>query len=134
MSESCLILDVASVARWAGRLIGLGSVGLVALFLIAHVAEGSFNPLQFTGREALELVFLFVTCAGLLLAWWREGIGGTLAVAGMLLFQSVEFIVNGRVFGSWVFVLMLSAGVSLVLSALLRNSQRSGQAHAANSS
>jgi hypothetical protein len=117
MSKTIRAIEGSTVvARWAGRLLGLGIVGLVVLFLIG---TGGFNPMNLGLPEALEMVFLFTTCAGLLLAWRWEWMGGALAIAGVLLFQLVEFVTNGRLFNLWLFGAMLLAGALMLLSQVL---------------
>ena len=83
-------LDVA--LRWSARCIGSCTV---ALFTIFAAGEG-MHPLLFTRSELLMFFALFVTLAGLIVAWNHEGLGGAMSVAGLIAFYLLNFAASGR--------------------------------------
>jgi hypothetical protein len=93
--------------RWIGRILGVLLVGLVLLFMIG---EG-FNPLRLNSLEIPLASALFIALAGMLLVWRRELLGGTMVVAGMLAFYSINFAASGRLPGGSVFPLCFVPGI-----------------------
>ena len=74
----------AVIARWTARIAGT----LMALFFLAFfVGEGFPNLFRLHWRESLSVLALSAVVAGLLLAWIWEGLGGAVALAGMVLFM-----------------------------------------------
>ena len=74
----------AVVGRWTARIAGT----LMALFFLAFfVGEGFPNIFRLSWRESLSVLALSAVVAGLLLAWKWEGLGGAVALAGMVLFM-----------------------------------------------
>ena len=70
----------AKWVRWVAR--GIGSLaGVVWLFTIiaSTVLEGSE---EVTWEGGILAGLVIVATAGILIAWWQEGIGGTIAVIG----------------------------------------------------
>jgi hypothetical protein len=107
---------LGSGLRWAARLLAAALVGLVLVIL---VGEG-FNPLNLKAVEAVQMTFFFTTCAGLVVAWRWQVIGGALATAGMLCFFAVESVVTGGPPRGLVFYLMLLAGLLFLLCGFVR--------------
>ena len=104
--------------RRIARLWSVASVGFVLLFL---VGEG-FHPSRLAGREWLGLLmFPFGVCAGLIVAWRREGLGGALAVASILLFYAREYAITGAFPRGWAFLAVAAPGF-LFLAARRRSS------------
>ena len=108
--------SAVTVLRWAARLASLASLGFVLLFAIG---EG-FTPLKMTARDlALGVFFPFGICAGMVLAWWREGWGGCVIVASFLGFYAVHFAFSGTLpRGPW-FAIFATPGALFLLSRLL---------------
>lgn len=93
--------------RWIARVLSLAVVGLV---LLIFVGEG-FNPLRLTAHEAVLMVCFWTAIAGLLVAWKREGLGGTLTVGGMLLFYGFHRLTSGVFPRGWAFVVIALPGL-----------------------
>jgi hypothetical protein len=78
--------------RWAARIWAVASIGLVLAFL---VGEG-FHPSQIQPREWLGLVFFPVgICTGMILAWWKEGLGGAITVGSLAVFYLIHLATAG---------------------------------------
>ena len=112
--------------HWIGRILG---VLLVGLFLIFMIGQG-FNPLRLNGTEIALASALFVALAGMLLIWRQELIGGTMVLAGMLAFYSINFGASGRLPGGSVFPLCFVPGiVALVCWCKRRASESARRGH-----
>lgn len=108
--------------RWTARIVGLLVVGLLMLFA---VGEG-FNPAMFTGFELGMLAALLMALAGMVLLWWREGIGGALTLGGMIAFFGLNLAATGKFPGGPVFPVCFLPGVLAVVCAFL------GESHSAS--
>jgi hypothetical protein len=75
-----------NLVRWASRLWSIVSVGLVVGFI---VGEG----ITVTGfSERLGFLFFPVGISiGMILAWWKEGLGGSITVGSLLAFYAIHF-------------------------------------------
>jgi len=74
------------VVRWTARLWSIASVGLVLFFIVGEGVK--------IARPSEWLLFLFFSIgisAGMILAWWKEEIGGSIAVGSLLLFYMIHF-------------------------------------------
>jgi hypothetical protein len=93
--------------RWTARAWAVASVGLILAFV---VGEG-FHPSQIKAREWLGLVFFPVgISAGMILAWWREGLGGTITVASLAIFYLIHFATAGTFPKGWAFLVFAIPG------------------------
>jgi hypothetical protein len=76
--------------RWSARVWSIASVGLLFLFV---VGEG-INPT--TRGEWIGLLFFpFGISVGMILGWWREGIGGSITVGSLLAFYVIHYTTAG---------------------------------------
>ena len=102
---------IAAVRRTA-RLLGLAVLGL---YLAIFVGEGGFNPLRLRPSESVQMALFLTAGAGLLVAWRREGLGGAMTLAALLLFYLNESWLTGRFPRGWAFaVLAVPATLSLI--------------------
>jgi hypothetical protein len=70
-----------TVLRWIARILSLFFIGI---FILMFIGEG-FDPATITPREWVSLLFFpFGVVAGMILAWWKEGLGGAITVASLL--------------------------------------------------
>jgi hypothetical protein len=53
------------------------------------------HSLKITGLEAMQAMFIWAVCIGLVVAWRWATIGGVISVAGMILFFALAFVGNG---------------------------------------
>ncbi len=80
------------VVRWTARLWSIASVGLILFFIVGEGVK--------IARPSEWLLFLFFPIgisAGMILAWWKEEIGGSIAVGSLLLFYMIHFASARRV-------------------------------------
>ena len=68
---------------WSARVLSVVSTGLLLLFLIG---EG-FDPSKVTPRQWVGFTFFPLgVVVGMVVAWWREGVGGGITVGSLLAF------------------------------------------------
>ncbi|WP_152052130.1 DUF7670 domain-containing protein [Tautonia marina] len=111
-------ITMAGVARWSGRILSLLSIGLISLFVIGEPPW----PWRLTGFEALLLLcFPISVVVGLILAWWREGLGALVAILGVVAFDLVHLAGSGGwPRGPWFLIFASPAAFFLVSWALRR--------------
>jgi hypothetical protein len=74
------------VIRWTARVWSIVVIGLVILLIIG---EG-INPSD--SNEWVGLLFSPLgICIGMILAWWWEGLGGSITVGSLLAFYMIHF-------------------------------------------
>jgi hypothetical protein len=104
------------------------SIGFVLLFVIGGGLSGA-EPMP-TASEWVGLAFFPIgVTIGLALAWWREGIGGTVAVLSLIAFYIWDFARSGDLPGGPYFLLVAAPGF-LFLACWLWSRDRSGVQHA----
>ena len=70
-----------SAIRWIAR---ISSILFTGVFILMFLGEG-FDPAKITVREWTSLFFFpFGLVVGMILAWWKEGLGGAIAVGSTL--------------------------------------------------
>ena len=93
------------VVRWNARLWTIGSIGLILLFL---VGERSYPQIP---AEWLGFVFFpFGISVGMILAWWKEGIGGTITVGSLVVFYVIHLATAGTLPRGWAWLLFAAPG------------------------
>ncbi|QDV32402.1 DUF7670 domain-containing protein [Tautonia plasticadhaerens] len=112
---------LAGAARWAGRILGLLSLGVIGMFVAAEPPW----PWRLSMLEgALLACFPVGMAAGLVLAWWREGLGGLVAVLGVLGFYLVHRVGAGEwPRGPWFLIFASPSAFSLASWALRRRGE-----------
>jgi hypothetical protein len=85
--------------RWFNRIVG----SLLVLFVLFMFIGYAIEP-QGTGEIKSIAIPLFagmgLMVGGIIVAWFREGLGGLVTVGGFILFLGVE-LVSGRDFDAW---------------------------------
>lgn len=96
--------------RWTARVWSVASVGLVLAFI---VGEG-FNP---SGpNEWLGVLFFPVGISvGMILAWWKEGLGGSITVGSLLAFYVVHLTTAGTLPKGWAWLAFAAPGFLFLL-------------------
>jgi hypothetical protein len=103
---------VVFVVRWIARAWSIASIGLVLGFL---VGEG-FHPEQLTTAQRLGFVFFPVgICLGMILAWWKELLGGSITVGSLLVFYAVHLASAGTPPKGWAWIAFAVPGFLFVL-------------------
>lgn len=79
---------------WTIRILCILCIVILLLFLFG---EGDISkPLNLTTAEGVGLLFFPVgVVAGMIVGWWREGLGGAITVASLALFYSVDWVASG---------------------------------------
>ena len=104
------------IPRWIARVLGLLLVLLVVTIAIGEaISSSTFQPL--TTRETLMMRAFVVALSGLVVGWWREGIGGTLVLGGLACFFLVHYLYTGRIITAWVFIGLAVPGVLFLVAA-----------------
>ena len=69
-----------AILRWTARVIG----GLVVLLIVGFaIGEGMPNPIHQPAVVNISFLALTIMSAGQVIAWWKEGLGGLLVLAGL---------------------------------------------------
>ena len=100
-----------SVLRWTARVWSVASIALVLAFI---VGEG-INP---SGpSERLGLVFFpFGICLGMIVAWWSEGLGGSITVGSLLVFYVIHVATTGTLPSGWAWLTFAAPGFLFLLA------------------
>jgi hypothetical protein len=75
--------DGTKIFCWVVKGAGLA---LLLLVLAIAIGEGPPNPFKLSPRELFLMICLLTTLAGIVLALWRQGVGGVMMLAGMVPF------------------------------------------------
>lgn len=99
--------------RWVARVWSIVTVVLVVLFLVGE----SFNP---RGIQWIDLLlFPSGVCAGMVVAWLREGLGGCITVACLAGFYGLHLMTAGSFPTGWTFLAFAGPGFLFLLSWML---------------
>ena len=112
----------AVVIRWIARILSIVSIGVLLLFFFG---EADFSqPVQLTPREWIGLLFFpGAVVIGMIIGWWREGLGGGIAVGGLLVFYGWNLVAWGSFPSGPFFVMFALPGILFGLSWLLQRQQ-----------
>jgi hypothetical protein len=104
---------INSIIRWTARILSVVSICVVLLFM---VGEG-FDYTRVKPNEWVLFVFFpFGISIGMLLSWWREGIGGMITVGSFLMFYVAHFVTAGMFPHGWAFLVFTIPGFLFLLS------------------
>ena len=85
-----------------------GSVISIALLLLLFQAE-ALHPSEIAPREWFGLVFFPIgIIVGLVIAWWKEGLGTSITLGSLLAFYFVYGYLLEYHIGGWAFVMFAS--------------------------
>ena len=101
----------------------LGSVASIALLVMLFVGEG-LNPSAITRNEWIGLLFFPIGIViGMVIAWWKEGVGAAITVGSLAGFYLVWGWLLRNHIGGWAFVVFASPGFLFLLHWLLRGTK-----------
>jgi len=106
----------ASVFRWLARLTSLLSLGIIAMFLLAE----PFKPSNVRPREWVGFVcFPIGVTIGLMIGWWKEGLGAGISLGSLVAFYLVfGWLMGSNIRGPW-FIAFASPAFLFLLAWLL---------------
>lgn len=108
-----------AVIKWFARLSSIVSITLMAMMLVGE----EFHPSEISRNEWVGLLFFpFGVVIGMVIAWWKEGIGALVTVGSLTSFYLVYGYLLGRPVGPW-FVVFASPGFLFLLHWLLSGVQ-----------
>jgi hypothetical protein len=98
------------VVRWIARVWSIFSIALLLGFI---VGEG-VNPT--TRGQLLGLLFFpFGISVGMIIGWWREGIGGIMTVGSLLVFYAIHLATAGALPRGWAWIAFAAPGFLFLL-------------------
>ncbi len=104
--------------RWLAR--GIGSL-IGGLFLLILIASAIFDPTPWSLEGAMLAGLVIFAVLGILISWWREGIGGTVVLIGAVALGTFAYVTAGR---NKVWAMLITGGPLLVTSLLFLASWR----------
>ena len=108
--------------RWLGRLMSLLSIGIIALFFLAE----PFDPARVRPREWVGLAFFPAgVVIGLIIAWWKEGLGAGISLMSLTGFYLIYGWLMGSNVNGLAFIVFTSPAVLFLIARLLSRSNLS---------
>ena len=103
----------------------VASVASITMLLLLFQAE-AFHPSEIAPKEWIGLLFFPVgVIAGMIIAWWKEGVGATVTLGSLLGFYLVYgFLFRYHIGGYWFFVFASPGFLFLVHWLLYRTEER----------
>ncbi len=103
---------------WVARIWSLASIVFVLVFLFGDGLSG--HGAKPTAAQWIGLaLWPGGVCVGLVVAWFRDGIGGTVATGSLIAFYVWNLLERGRFPTGPYFLLVAAPGVLFLLSSLL---------------
>ncbi len=100
------------IIRWTARMLSIVSIGFILLFI---VGEG-FSPTLIRPTEWIGLLFFPVGISiGMILAWWQEGIGGSITVGSLVMFYIFHFATASKFPNGWAWLVFTTPGFLFLL-------------------
>jgi hypothetical protein len=98
-----------------------GSIASITMLILLFQAEG-LHPSGIAPREWIGLLFFPLgVILGMVVAWWKEGVGSAITLASLVGFYGVYGYVMGSHIGGWAFVVFASPGFLFLFHWLFRD-------------
>jgi hypothetical protein len=112
----------ARVIRWIARIWSLLTIIVLLLFFFG---EADFSgPIRITPQEWLGILFFPVGIVlGMVLAWWKEGVGAAVTVGSLVAFYLWDLLGSGTFPSGPFFILFALPGFLFGVAWWLTNSQ-----------
>ncbi len=107
---------IALVVRWIARLGSLASIWILAGFLFGEFGHPTLGELVAIALFPVGVV------AGMLLGWWREGLGGLVSVVSLGAFYLWVRVLQGHFPGGPYFLIFSAPGFLFLISSFLNAS------------
>jgi hypothetical protein len=93
----------------------IGSIASITLLVLLFVGE-PFRPSRISADEWAGLVFFPIgVVIGMVVAWWKEGVGSALTIASLLGFYLVYGYLLRNHIGGWAFIAFASPAFLFLL-------------------
>ena len=93
----------------------VGSIASITLLILLFMGE-AFHPAEISPNEWAGLLFFPIgVMIGMIVAWWKEGLGAALTVLSLLAFYLVYGYVLRNHIGGWAFIVFASPGFLFLL-------------------
>lgn len=113
---------VLTALLWTARALSVVSVVLLLLFL---TGEDGLDPSKVRPREWVALLFFPLgVMAGMVVGWWREGLGGAVCAGSLLAFYAWHLLSTGGLPGGIYFFAFSLPGFLFLLYGLLSKRSR----------
>jgi hypothetical protein len=98
------------LVRWTARLWSIASISLI---LLLCVGEGIYytGPMEWLGF----LFFPLGISVGMILAWWMEGLGGSITVGSLIVFYMIYLATVGTLPKGWAWLAFSVPGFLFLL-------------------
>jgi sorbitol-specific phosphotransferase system component IIBC len=73
------------IIRWLARIIGTLSIAIFLFLFVAEIVEK--GRIDVESDRIIMTVFMFLAFIGLIIAWKWEGLGGAMALGGLIAFN-----------------------------------------------
>ena len=108
---------------WVARIWSLASIAFVLFFVFGEGLSG--HGARPTATEWIGLAFWpGGVVAGLVVAWFRKGLGGSIAMGSLIAFYVWNLLERGTFPGGPYFLLVAAPGILFLLSSLLSRPHR----------
>jgi hypothetical protein len=89
----------------------VGSIASITLLALIFFGEGAFRPSEISRNEWIGLAFFPIgVVLGMVIAWWKEGVGSVLTVGSLIGFYVVYGYLFRNHIGGWWFIVFASPG------------------------
>ena len=110
----------------------IGSIASITLLILLFMAE-AFHPAEISPNEWAGLLFFPIgVMIGMIVAWWKEGLGAAVTVLSLLAFYLVYGYILSNHIGGWAFIVLASPGFVFLLhwlcATLVKSTTRSNRA------
>ena len=86
-----------TILRWIARIWSYIVVAFIVLFVGAHFFESGSGIGSMALEDAIAFAFFPIgLTVGLIIAWWKEGLGGLIATGSIIGFHLTMLIVGGK--------------------------------------
>lgn len=97
----------------------VGSIASITLLILLFMGEG-IHPSEISPREWAGLLFFPIgVMVGMIVAWWKEGLGSAVTLGSLLAFYLVYGYLLRNHIGGWAFLTFASPGFLFLLHWLL---------------
>ena len=102
----------------------VGSVASITLLVLLFL-EDAVRPSEISPNEWAGLVFFPIgVVIGMVIAWWKEGVGSVLTVASLIGFYMVYGYLLSNHIGGWWFIVFASPGFLFLVHWFLISAER----------